>query len=92
VRRARIIAKAVRSHWSIENQVHWAMDVSFGEDTSRAREENAQANLGTLRRTALSLLKNAAGLNGSIKCRRKQAGWDDRILENVLFGRETEQS
>jgi hypothetical protein len=66
--------------------------VSFGEDTSRAREENAQANLGTLRRTALSLLKNAAGLNGSINCRRKQAGWDDRILENVLSGRETEQS
>ena len=92
VRRARTIAKAVRSHWSIENQLHWAMDVSFGEDTSRAREENAQANLGTLRRTALSLLKNAAGLNGSINCRRKQAGWDDRILENVLIGRETEQS
>jgi predicted transposase YbfD/YdcC len=91
-RRARTIAKAVRSHWSIENQVHWAMDVSFGEDTSRAREENAQANLGMLRRTALSLLKNTAGLSGSINCKRKQAGWDDRILENVLFGRKTEQN
>jgi len=91
-RRARTIAKAVRSHWSIENQVHWAMDVSFGEDTNRAREANAQANLGMLRRMALSLLKNAAGLSGSINCKRKQAGWDDRILENVLFGRKTEQN
>jgi hypothetical protein len=72
-RRARTIARAVRSHWSIENQVHWAMDVTFGEDTNRTREKNAQANLGMLRRTALSLLKNAVGLSGSINCKRKQA-------------------
>jgi predicted transposase YbfD/YdcC len=90
-RRAKTIANAVRSHWGVENQLHRAMDVSFGEDTSRARAENAQANLGMLRRTALSLLKNAVGLEGSINCKRKQAGWDDQILENVLFGRKTEQ-
>jgi predicted transposase YbfD/YdcC len=90
-RRAKTIANAVRSHWGVENQLHWAMDVSFGEDTNRARDENAQANLGMLRRTALSLLKNAEGLEGSVNCKRKQAGWDDRILENVLFGRKTEQ-
>lgn len=90
-RRAKTIAKAVRSHWSVENQLHWAMDVSFGEDTNRARAEHAQANLGMLRRTALSLLKNAEGLDGSVNCKRKQAGWNDRILENVLFGRKTEQ-
>jgi len=90
-RRAKTIANAVRSHWRIENQLHWTMDVSFGEDTNRARAENAQANLGMLRRVALSLLKNAEGLEGSVNCKRKQAGWDDRILENVLFGRKTEQ-
>jgi predicted transposase YbfD/YdcC len=90
--RARTIAKAVRSHWCVENQLHWAMDVSFREDNNRAREENAQANLGMLRRAALSLLRNAAGLSGSVNCKRKQAGWDDRILENVLLGRKTEQS
>ena len=90
-RRARTIAEAVRSHWRVENQLHWAMDVSFGEDTNRAREANAQANFGMLRRTALSLLKNAGGLEGSVNCKRKQAGWDKRILENVLFGRKTEQ-
>jgi predicted transposase YbfD/YdcC len=90
-RRARMIAAAVRSHWRVENQLHWAMDVSFGEDTNRAREANAQANLGMIRRIALSLLKNAEGLEGSINCKRKQAGWDERVLENVLFGRKTEQ-
>src|SRR5437667_1815738 len=43
-RRAKTIAKAVRSHWGIENQLHWAMDVAFGEDTNRAREAHSQAN------------------------------------------------
>ncbi len=90
-RRARTIAAAVRSHWRVENQLHWSMDVSFGEDTNRAREANAQANLGMLRRVALSLLKNAEGLEGSVNCKRKQAGWDEQVLENVLFGRKTEQ-
>lgn len=91
VRRAKTIAKAVRDHWSIENQLHWAMDVAFGEDTNRSRQAHSQENLGMLRRTALSLLKNAEGLEGSVHCKRKQAGWSDTILENVLFGRKTEQ-
>jgi predicted transposase YbfD/YdcC len=89
--RARTIARAVRSHWRIENQMHWVMDVAFGEDTNRAREAHSQANLGFLRRTALSLLKNAEGLDGSVNCKRKQAGWNETILENILFGRQTEQ-
>jgi predicted transposase YbfD/YdcC len=88
---AKAIAKAARCHWGIENGLHWAMDVAFGEDTNRAREAHSQANLGFLRRTALSLLKNADGLDGSVNCKRKQAGWNETILENVLFGRKTEQ-
>ena len=91
-RRAKTIAKAVRGHWSIENQVHWAMDVAFAEDTNRTRQAHGQANLGMLRRAALALLKNAEGLSGSINCRRKQAGWNNRVLENVLFGWKTEQT
>jgi predicted transposase YbfD/YdcC len=51
VRRAKIIVKAVRGHWSIENQLHWAMDVAFGEDSNRSRQAHAQANLEMLRRT-----------------------------------------
>lgn len=80
------IAAAVRGHWGIENELHWAMDVSFREDRNRARAEHAQANLGVLRRTALSLLKNTDGLKGSIHCRRQQAAWNNATLENVLFG------
>jgi predicted transposase YbfD/YdcC len=91
VRRARSIAKAVRGHWAIENQLHWVLDVSFNEDTSRARDGHSQANLGIIRRAALGMVKNAEGMKGSINCRRKQAGWDDDILENLILGRKIEQ-
>jgi predicted transposase YbfD/YdcC len=82
------VAKAVRSHWSIENEMHWVLDVAFREDRNRSRAEHSQANLGILRRTALSLLKNTPGLKGSVHCRRQQAAWNERTLENILLGRE----
>jgi predicted transposase YbfD/YdcC len=80
------LAAAVRGHWSIENNMHWQLDVMFHEDRSRAQAENAQANLGILRRTALSMLKNTSGLKGSMHCRRQQAGWNEKTLETILFG------
>jgi predicted transposase YbfD/YdcC len=80
------IAAAVRGHWGIENGMHWVLDVAFREDRNRARAKNAQANLGILRRTALSLLKNTEGLKGSVHCRRQQAAWNDATLEKILFG------
>lgn len=84
----KVLAQAVRGHWKVENQLHWVLDVTFREDRSRARVDNAQANLGVLRRVALSLLKNTKDLKGSIDSRRKQAGWDEASLEKTLFGRE----
>jgi predicted transposase YbfD/YdcC len=83
---AKRLAEAVRSHWGVENELNWTLDVAFREDHSRARAENEQANLGAVRRTALSLLKHAPGLKGSMHCKRQQAAWDEGTLENVLFG------
>jgi predicted transposase YbfD/YdcC len=83
------LAAAVRGHWSIENKMHWVLDVTFREDRSRARAQHAQANLGVLRRMALSMLKNAPGLKGSVHCRRQQAAWNEKTLGNVLFARQT---
>jgi len=83
----KVLADAVRGHWKVENELHWVLDVSFKEDRSRARADNAQANLGVLRRVALSLIKNTPDLKGSIDSRRKQAGWDESVLEKVIFGR-----
>lgn len=90
--KARTIARAVRGHWSIENQLAWVMDVCFREDRSRARAQHEQANLGVLRRTALSLIKNTNGLQGGVNCRRKQAGWNAEVLERILFGSQETQN
>jgi predicted transposase YbfD/YdcC len=86
------IAAAVRGHWGIENGMHWVLDVAFREDRNRARADHAQANLGIFRRTALSLLKNTEGLEGSIHCRRQQAAWNNTTLEKIIFGSQPGES
>ena len=83
---ARKFAAAVRSHWSIENQLPWQLDVTFQEDQSRVRLGHADTNFSILRRTALSLLKNNHTLKVGVKNKRLAAGWDDSYLEQVLFG------
>jgi predicted transposase YbfD/YdcC len=79
-------ADAVRSHWSIENRLHWQLDVTFQEDQCRIRQGNADANFSILRRSALSLLKNETTLKVGIKNKRLSAGWDETYLEKVLMG------
>src|SRR5579871_1078310 len=78
-------ARAVRSHWSIENQLHWVMDVNFNEDQNRARSGFASENLATLRRWALNLIKtDQQKKKRSLKGRMKAAGWDNRYLLHLL--------
>ncbi len=77
-------AKAVRAHWGIENKVHWHMDVSFGEDQSRARTGHAASNLATMRRLALNLLKRDTTKKRGIRGKQKNAGWDHRYLLHLL--------
>lgn len=79
-------AEAVRAHWGIENCLHWHLDVSFGEDSSRIRDKNAAAVWNILRKLALEYLKRAQTKNASIKSLRKLAGWDSFFLESVVFG------
>jgi predicted transposase YbfD/YdcC len=84
---ARRFGAAVRTHWAIENRLHWQLDVTFQEDQSRLRKGHADANFSSLRRTALSLLKNNHTLKIGIKNKRLAAAWDDEYLEQVLCGR-----
>jgi predicted transposase YbfD/YdcC len=79
------LAGYIRNHWGIENGLHWVLDVAFREDDSRARTGHAAANVGMLRRVAVSLLKRAK-TKGSIKTRRMKAGWDDNYLLQVIQG------
>jgi predicted transposase YbfD/YdcC len=83
---AKKFGEAVRGHWSIENRLHWQLDVTFGEDQSRIRKGHADANFSILRRTALSLLKNNRSLKVGVKNKRLAAGWDDDYLAQVLCG------
>jgi len=72
-----------RSHWSIENQLHWVLDVHFAEDGNRARKDNAPENLATLRRLALNILR-AYPDSASIRRKIKRAGWDNAFLLAML--------
>lgn len=78
----RLVA-AIRGHWGIENQQHWVLDVVFGEDRDRTRTGNAAENLAWLRRVALSLLRQDNS-KGSLKGKRKRAGWNDDFLLHLL--------
>lgn len=76
-------AYAIRSHWSIENTLHWCLDVTFREDESRVRDRLAADNLAWLKRFAISLLKQPQDKE-SIAMRRRMAGWDATYLSQVL--------
>lgn len=80
---AKRFAHAVRSHWGVENPVHWVLDVVFREDDSRVRVGNAPANLSLLRRIAMNLLRQEPS-KLSLKAKRKKAGWDIGYLTKVL--------
>jgi len=76
--------KAIRSHWGIENKLHWTLDVAFSEDASRKRTKNASQNFSILNKIALNLLKNEKTSKIGVKSRRMKAGWDNHYLIKVL--------
>ena len=78
------IAAAVRTHWAIENRLHWVLDTGFGEDLSRVRDRNAAANLAVLRRIAFNLVRADTTSSGSLKGKRKHAAWDDAFMHRLL--------
>ncbi len=81
---ASVLLNAVRSHWSIENQLHWSLDVTFNEDGSRVRSGNGAENFSVLRRMALNLLKAEKTTRRSLAGKRKDAAWDNDYLFKVL--------
>lgn len=87
---AKQAGEAVRSHWGVENSLHWSLDVSFREDDSRMRKGNSAENFGLIRRLALSLLKRDKTTRRGIKNKRLKAGWDHEYLMRLIsFARES---
>ena len=81
---AQQILKAVRTHWEIENKLHWILDVVFREDYCRVRKGNAAQNLAVLRHLTLNLLRQETTLKRGIKAKRLRAGWDHDYLLKLL--------
>jgi len=78
------LEKVIRSHWGIENKLHWHLDVSFGEDSSRKRDRNAAENYSVILRMALNLVANEKSTKNSVKTKRMKAGWDNEYLKLLL--------
>ena len=76
-------AAAVRSHWAIENNLYWTLDVTFNEDQSRLRAGHGAKNMAVVRHFALNLVRQVADKR-SIKRRRKRASWDPQYLLEIL--------
>lgn len=85
-RDAHVIGDTVRSHWGIENKLHWVLDVAFSEDACRVRKGYGAENFSRLRRIALNLSKQEQTAGLSIKKKRLRAGWDHDYLLKLLTG------
>ena len=74
----------IRAHWGIENQLHWVLDMSFGEDQSRIRKGNAVQNMAVIRHAVLNAIQTVKPARQSIKQIRKRAGWSTTVLDSIL--------
>jgi predicted transposase YbfD/YdcC len=80
---AQRVLEVARTHWTIENQLHWVLDVALGEDAARSRAEHAPANLAVIRKLALNILRPHPE-KSSIKTKTKKAGWNNAFLFSLL--------
>jgi predicted transposase YbfD/YdcC len=81
-----VLSQAIRSHWAVENALHWVLDVTFREDDSRVRDRRAARNLALLRKVALNIVGRDRTSKASVRARRKKAAWNDSYMLQLLVG------
>jgi len=81
---AHVLAHSIRSHWSVENQLHWSLDVAMREDAAQSYKDQGPHNLSLLRRMALQMLKSDTSVKIGVQAKRKRAGWNLTYLEHLL--------
>jgi len=81
-----VLGQAIRSHWAIENTLHWVLDVTFREDDSRVRDRTAVRNLALLRKIALNIVGRGQTTKSSVHARRKGAAWNDSYMLKLMAG------
>jgi predicted transposase YbfD/YdcC len=78
------LLEAVRGHWSIENSVHWVLDVVFGDDYQRLRSDYGPRNMALVQRIALNLIRHRPSGKDSLTVKRKKAGWSIAYLIETI--------
>lgn len=81
---AKRLSSVIRTHWEIENRVHWVLDVAMGEDANRTRAGESAQNLALIRKLALNLLRRETSVPVGIAAKQKRAGWDQNYLLKIL--------
>ena len=81
---AQKLGESVRSHWGIENSLHWVLDVGFREDDCRIRKDNAPQNFALIRQISLNLLNPEKTSKTGVRNKRLRVGWDDDYLTKIL--------
>jgi predicted transposase YbfD/YdcC len=81
---AKRLNEVIRTHWEIENRVHWVLDVAMAEDTNRARKGESAQNLALIRKLALNLLRRETSVKAGFAAKQKRAGWDHNYLLKIL--------
>jgi predicted transposase YbfD/YdcC len=81
-----VLTRAIRRHWSIENSLHWVLDVTFREDDCRVRDRIAVRNFALLRKIAINLVRRHHNSKNSLRGRRKSAGWNNAYMLQILTG------
>jgi predicted transposase YbfD/YdcC len=81
---AKRLSEVIRTHWEIENRVHWVLDVAMGEDTNCTRAGESAQSLALTRKLALNLLRRETSVHVGIAAKQKRAGWDHNYLLKIL--------